>query len=340
MIKKSIISKLLIYSFVLILLLSGCSGRKYEIKLNNQNWRSIEASTSISKFIIENGYGYPVKVIETPIARLRDTLNNGEIDIITEVWLQNMGDLFQKDLEDGTIISLGNVVEDAQQFWMIPKWVAEEYEIRTVLDIGKHWKLFTNSENPGKGIFYGGVEGWSFCQINIVKIKTYGLDKYYDIVFVRNPETFNHFFINAQEKKQPIFGYYWAPTALMGLYDWYVLKEPEYNDTVWKKIQKEIDKEKPDAIDQVCSNKIFPLIKVVRSDFVKKAPEVVEMLKKMSFSLSDLNNIVAWMQQNNVEDSDSIARYYLANYEDIWKTWVTPEAYKKIRRSLGNVIEK
>ncbi len=335
--KKSTIPGLVCISLISIFLLIGCS--KYEIKLYYGNWRSVEASSSIAKFIIEKGYGYPVQKVETTHTQVRDALESGEIDLITEVWSQNLGELFYKELEEGKIVNLGYIVESAPQFWMTQKWVAEKYNIRTVFDIKKHWKLFETLDNPGKGIFYGGVEGWSLCRVNIVKFKTYGLDKYYDIAFVRNPDTFDNIFIKAQENKQPVLGYYWAPTALMGLYEWYILEEPDYSDSVWENIQKEIDKEKPEAIDGACAYEDIPLIKFARSDLVKKAPDVVEMLKKMSFSLADLNKIVGWMQQNHVEDSDLIARYYLENQGDIWKTWVTDDAYNKIMVEITGQIK-
>ncbi len=321
---------------ILFFLISTCSKRNnYEIKLNYGNWRSIEASSSIAEFIIEIGYGYPVKKVETSHSRLRDTFKNGEIDLITEAWTQNLGELFNKDLKEGSIISLGSIVESAPQFWMIPLWFAEEYKIRTVWDMKEHWKLFETQEKSGKGTFYAGVEGWNMERINILKLKTYGLDKYYDVVINRNPETFDNVYIRSQEQNEPVFGYYWAPSALMGLYDWYILEEPEYEDSIWDNIQKEIDKDQLEAIDRVCAYEDIPLIKVARSDLAKKAPDVVEMLKKMSFSLPDLNKIVAWMQQNNVSgDNDLIARYYLQNYENVWKTWVTEDAYLKIKMEL------
>ncbi len=336
--KKSTIPGLLSILLISIFLLIGCS--KYEIKLHYGNWRSIEASSSIAEFIIEKGYGYPVKKVEILNTDFREALQSGEINFVTETWSQNLGELFHNDLEEGRVIHLGNIVENSPQFWMTQKWVAEKYNIRTVSDMKMHWKLFETQDNPGKGTFYGGVDGWSLCRVNIIKMKTYELDKYFDIVFVRNPETFDNVFIEAQENRQPVFGYYWAPTALMGLYDWYVLEEPEYNDSIWENIQRVIDKDKLETIKTVCAYEDVPLLKIVRSDFIRKAPDVVEMFKKMSFSLSDLNEIVAWMQQNNIKDSDLIARYYLANYEEIWKTWVTEEAYKKIKAEITGLVDR
>ncbi len=320
---------------------TGCVKRNtYEIKLNYDNWRSIEASSSIAIFIIEKGYGYPVKKVETSHSRLRESLKSGEIDLITEAWSQNLGELFHKDLEEGRIISLGSIVDSAPQFWMVPLWFAEKYNISKVRDMKEHWNLLKNPDNSGKGIFYAGVEGWNIEMINILKMKTYGLDKYYDIVFHRNPETFDNIFIKAQENGQPVFGYYFAPTALMGLYDWYILKEPDYSDSVWENIQREIDKDEPEALDEACAYEDLPILKIVRSDFIRKAPDVVEMLKKMSFTLSDMNKIVGWMQQNNVKDSDLIARYYLENYEDTWKTWVTDDVYKKIKTEITGQMNR
>ena len=47
-----------------------------------------------------------------------------------------------------------------------------------------------------------------------------------------------------------------------------------------------------------------------------------------------LNATVAGAIQNAVQDRDRAAIYYLQNYEDRRRTWVTPDAYEKINEAL------
>ncbi len=38
--------------------------------------------------------------------------------------------------------------------------------------------------------------------------------------------------------------------------------------------------------------------------------------------------------ENEVEDWEEAAIYYLQTYKDRWETWVTPGAYEKIKKAL------
>jgi ABC-type proline/glycine betaine transport system substrate-binding protein len=64
---------------------------------------------------------------------------------------------------------------------------------------------------------------------------------------------------------------------------------------------------------------------------------VVEMLEKMTVGLEPLNDTLGWTVKNEVQDWEKAAIYYLQNYEDRWKTWVTPEAYERIKEALEEV---
>ncbi len=62
---------------------------------------------------------------------------------------------------------------------------------------------------------------------------------------------------------------------------------------------------------------------------------VVEMLSKMMVGLEPLNETLAWAAENGPQDWEAAAVYYLRNYEERWKTWVTPEAYERIKEALN-----
>jgi len=64
---------------------------------------------------------------------------------------------------------------------------------------------------------------------------------------------------------------------------------------------------------------------------------VVEMLERMNVGLEPLNDILGWADKNEVQDWEKAAIYYLQNYEDRWKTWVTPKAYERIKKALEEV---
>ncbi len=54
------------------------------------------------------------------------------------------------------------------------------------------------------------------------------------------------------------------------------------------------------------------------------------MLEKMNVGLEPLNETLAWAKSHDVQVWERAAVYYLQNHEDRWRSWVTPEAHRKI----------
>ena len=296
-------------------------------------WESLWLNNAIVQFIIENGYGYPTETIEMTTPVMQASFEAGEIDLVTEMWWTNIADWYREQLDKGTIIDLGeNFV--GSQFWVIPKYVADEYNIRTVEDMKEHWELFKDPEDPSKGAFYNCITGWRCAQINEIKMEAYGLTDYYNIITPGAPAALDAALAGAQKKKEPVFGYYWAPTPLMGLYEWQILEEPPFTEECWSKIQKAMAGEMDRPIDEACAYRDDPVTIVAHASLQEKAPDVVEFLRKMSIGTDPLNRVLAWVKENDIQDWTKAAVYYLRNYEDQWKTWVTPEAYQKVKQAL------
>lgn len=49
---------------------------------------------------------------------------------------------------------------------------------------------------------------------------------------------------------------------------------------------------------------------------------------------------MAWPTGNDVEDREKAAAYFLQNYEDRWRSWVTPEARRKIKDALEKAVSE
>jgi len=106
----------------------------------------------------------------------------------------------------------------------------------------------------------------------------------------------------------------------MGVYDWHVLEEPPYTDRRWEEVMAASKDENLRPIDQACAYPSAPIDKIAHKGLLKKAPDVVEMLRKMNVGMEPLNEVLAWSKENEVEGWEEVAIYYLQNYEDRWKT--------------------
>jgi len=308
-------------------------GGKPVIKTYDGQWQSIRVNNAIVEFIIEQGYGYTVEAVEMTSHEMQEAMETGEINLNMEMWQQSRLDWYNEQIEKGDIINLGMTYEAGPQFFIIPKWVAEQHQIETIFDMEQHWRLFKDPQDTSKGIFYNCIIGWRCDEINQVKLEAYGLTRYYNIFSPGSAAAMEAAFEGARMNHQPVFGYYWAPTALMGKYDWHILKEPPYTDQCWQKISAAIKDRNLRPIDQACAYENRPIEKVVHKSLLKNAQDVVEMLDKMVVGLEPLNKTLAWAKEND-QDWDEASVYYLKNYEDRWKSWVTPKAYQRIDKAL------
>ncbi len=311
-----------------------CKSKKdIMITLYEGRWASLYLNNEIAEIIISKGYGYKTKKIEVVEAVLKEKLKNKDIDVVLEQWQQDMQDWFFDYLKEGILIDIGPIFKKGPQFFMIPKWVSEKYNIKTVFDLKTHWQIFATKENKTKGVFYNCVAGWECVKINNLKLKAYGLDKFFISVSPGSSKALETAFIMAQKNQTPILGYYWEPTTLMGMYDWYVLKEPKFDKKVWKDIFKA--KNNPHLkITKACAYPNLPVNKTISKEMLNKAPDIVEMLTKMKMPLAVEERLLAWHNKTN-SSWHQTAIYFLKNNKNLWKQWVSSDALKNIREVLN-----
>ena len=273
------------------------------------------------------------EVVETtPV--LMEALPKGEVDLNLEGWQQNIPDWYNEQTEKGNIVNPGMTFEGVAQYFVIPRWMTEEYNIRSVSDMAEHWRLFQDPQDLSKGVFYNCSIGDQCAKINAVKLEAYGLDKYYNAVQPSSTASLTTILTTAQEKRQAVLGYHWEPTIVMGAYEWHVLEEPAYTDACWQRVTAASVDDGLRPIDQACAYETVPIEKLARKDLLNKAPDVVEMLRTMTVGNEPLSVTLAWGEQNDVADTAQLANYYLLNYEDRWQTWVTPEAFELVKQAL------
>ena len=338
--QQTLCVSLLLAALMATALLSGAcgligGGQKPVIKLYDGQWESLWVNNAIAEFIIEEGYGYPVEAVVQTAQVMQEAIQKGEIDLNMEVWPQNRVDWYNEQTEKGNIVNLGMTYEAGPQFFIIPRWVAEQYGIRTVFDMQAHWELFRDPADPSKGVFYNCIIGWECAEVNLTKLEAYGLSRYYNVVSSASSAALEAALARAQTNGQPVFAYYWAPNALMGAYDWHILEEPPYTEQCWERITAARVDKSLRPLDRACAYEAVPIDKVAHKGLLKKAPDVVEMLSKMVVGLEPLNETLAWAKENNVQNWEDAAVYYLRNYEERWKTWVTPEAYARVKEALN-----
>jgi len=205
--------------------------------LGDFDWDSANIHTAIASFMIEKGYGCDVEVTKGSTTPIMAAFFDGQIDVITELWEDNLVELLKPHFADGSIIHMGTNTPASEQAFWVDRATAEANGLKSVEDMKKPgvWELFKDPENPTKGRMTSCISGWTCYTINYVKLKEYGLDELYTNFDPGSGGALDAAISGAFTKGKPIFSYYWTPTSLMGKaeIDMIRLEEPAYTADCW-----------------------------------------------------------------------------------------------------------
>ena len=296
-----------------------------EVSITEMGWASNEVVTGVATFLMENGYGCDVTVVPSDtVPAVTSVAENGEPDIVTELWLNSTGEVYNRLEEEGRIQRLGRVLEPGGvEGWWIPTYLAEEHPELTTIE-----GVMNNPELVG-GMFNNCPDGWGCRVVSDNLVRALDLESSGIEVFNHGSgQTLASSMASAVEDGEPWFGYYWGPTVPLGKYDMTRVELGEIDEDIHARNQNQ-NADNPGVSDFPAA----PILTAVTTDFQEREPEVADMLSHLSFQTSVMSSILAWMDENNASGEEATV-YYLQNYSDEWSQWLNDEA----RSNLANLI--
>ncbi|MCY4191940.1 MAG: hypothetical protein OXD42_11600 [Rhodospirillaceae bacterium] len=194
-----------------------------QVTITEMNWASSQVVTAVAKFILEQGYGCTIKKVPSAtVTAVTSLAETGKPDIVTELWV-NSTPAYNKLEKAGKVKTATDVLSDGGlEGWWIPKYLADKHpELKTIEDVLKNPQLVG-------GQFHNCPDGWACRKINDNLIKALGLDKKMKVFNHGSGETLSASIAAAYSEKKPWFGYYWAPTAVLGKYPMAKVKIGDY----------------------------------------------------------------------------------------------------------------
>ena len=303
---------------------------KGAIRFCDFSWDSAQVHNRIAGFIVEHGMGYDVDYIPGDTIMLNSAMMQDDVDVNMESWTENIQDLYDKMIKSGKVTDLGSNFSDNWQGWLVPTYVIKgdakrgikpmAPDLKSVADLPKYWKLFKDPEDPTKGRFHNAIPGWGATKVNSTKLKTYGLDKYYNDFITGSDAALSGSMAAAFKKGKPWVGYYWEPTWVLGKFDMTRLEEPAFDQKVWDK-------------DKGCDQGPAEINILVNTKLLKSAPDVVEMLRQYETNTAMVNKILAYMKDTKGSTEDG-AVWFLKNRADVWTKWVSTDVAGKVKTAL------
>ncbi len=308
-----------------------------KVTIADMNWSSASLIANVDRFILEHGYGCQAELVPGDTMPTGTSMTEkGEPDIAPELWSNGLKKPLEKGVAEKRLRIAGKSLVDGGEegFWVPQYLVDKDPSLATIAGIKANAKMFKHPEDPNKSAFMGCPAGWN-CQITSGHLfKALKLaDSGFELIDPGSGAGLAGAIAKAYERKQPWFGYYWAPTAVLGKYK---MVKVDFNSGVdqkhWSECISQADCENP----RVSMFPASPVLTVTTEGFATRAPIAYEYLGKRAFKNNQMNELLAWMEDNQA-DGDIVMEHFLKNYEADWSAWVSKEVAAKIKKALSKI---
>lgn len=305
-----------------------------KVTVASMTWQSAEVLASIDKLVMTHGYGCEVEIVPgDTMPTLTAMMEKGQPDVAPEAWVNAVREPLEAAVKEGKLHYAARSLPDGGiEGWWIPKYVAEANpDVKTIDDALARPDLFPAPEQPGKGAVHNCPSGWN-CQITTDNaFKAWDAKgKNFVLLDTGSAAGLDGSIAKAYERKEGWLGYYWSPTAILGKYEMVRLDAGVPHDPeAWHACNAKGDCANPVKNDWDRAE----VVTVVTDRFKNAGGPAYDYLAQRSWSNDTVNRLMAWMTDNQATGDDG-ARHFLKNNEEMWSSWVTPEAADKIKAAL------
>lgn len=306
-----------------------------DVTIADMSSMSAELLASVDRFILNNGFDCTADLVAgDTVPAITSMIEKGQPNIVPEGAVDVVPALYKEGIENGKIVALSDPLSDAstQGLWVPRYMVDESPELATLAGILNHPELFPNPEDPSRGAIYNGAPGWGATIVTAQLYKANQMaDRKFDLVDPGSLAGLDSAISRAYERKQGIVAYYWSPTGLLGRYAMVKVDLGVPHDPVeWTRCTTNAACADPKANAWAASDNVKTL---VSKQFSEENGEIVEYLEKRELTKETINDMLAWMNENQATGEDA-AQHFLTENPEIWSKWVSPEIAEKVKGAL------
>ncbi|MBT0767387.1 ABC transporter substrate-binding protein [Kineosporia sp. J2-2] len=303
------------------LLLAGCGGQTIEsgsassgggsgedcgtVNIAVNPWVGYEADVAVVQYVAENELGCTVNTKDLTEEVSWQGFASGEIDVILEDW--GHPDLEKQYVDEQKVAEkVGENGNVGQIGWFVPPWMAEKYpDITDYKNLNKYADLFKTSESGDKGQVLDGDPSYVTNDEALVK----NLDLDYKVVYAGSEAALITAFRQAEEKKEPLLGYFYTPQWFLSEVPLVKVDLPTYEEGC------DADPEKVD-----CDYPETPLTKYARTEFMNSGSAAAELVKNFSWTNDDQNEVAKYIAEDKMDYEDAAKKWVDANQDkvDAW----------------------
>ncbi|WP_299437835.1 ABC transporter substrate-binding protein [uncultured Rhodospira sp.] len=303
-----------------------------DVSIAEMSWNSAAMLAHMQKIILNEGYGCDAELVPgDTVPTITSMTEKGEPDLAPEIWPNAAKEVIAKAVDEGRIKVATHTLEDGgQEGWFVPSYMVEEHpELATIEGIKANPDLFPDAEEPGKGRFYTCPAGWQCQIVNENLFEAYGLDEAgYTMFDPGSGPGLAGAIAKAYERREPIFAYYFEPTAVLGKYDMVMIGGMEHDPETWDCVtQRDCADPRPNMYPS------SDVLTVATTRFAESAPEAYGFVESVTVPNDVINAVLAW-QEDSQATAEGAAVHFLQEYPDVWTGWVPADVAEKVKAAL------
>lgn len=281
----------------------AAAGGTETIRVVRNNWSASAVQAEILKILIEENLGNPVEIVDIDENAMFAGLSAGELDVNVEVWPSGVSPDEQAYIDDGSIVTLGELGTIGKIGWFVPDYVDlaswEDLKDPAVAT------TFATAATGSKGRFLGMDP--SFSQYDAGIINTLGLD--FEVQFSGSEAATMAEIEALAANKTPLIMYYWTPSGAVGKYKLknVALPTPTVDCAAT-----------PDTCDgDYPEDRLF---KVASSALAAKDAAVYAFLEKFTITTEDQLGFLAPVDIDG-RSAAEVAREWVDANKAVWEAW-------------------
>ena len=283
------------------------------IKLAINEWTGQHVTTYVAGEILQR-MGYTVEYVTAGYYPQFLAMKDGSISATLEIWLSNAGEHFHKGIDDGSIISAGELNLKSEEHWYYPTYVEDLCPgLPDWNALNKCAELFASAETFPKGSFIDYPAEWG--TLNVSRIDALKLD--YVSVPSGGEGAMVTIMQSAIAKKSPIIMQFWTPHWLHAVEDMKHVVFPAYEEGC-----EDDPAVGPDPnVTFDCDWPSKPIVKVTWPGMPDKWPVAYKFLENYKMT-NDVQIPLLKAIDVDGNDAQAAATKWVNNNEAVWKPWV------------------
>ncbi|CAN5260966.1 ABC transporter substrate-binding protein [soil metagenome] len=272
------------------------------IKLAILEWTGAHVSTHIAGQLLEK-LGYKVEYVTAGNFPQFSGLADGTLSASVEVWLNNVGDIYPKVLEEKKIENIGSLNLETKEGWIYPKYMEQicpGLPDWTALEKPDCVQALSTPETAPNGRFLDYPADWGSRAATILADNNMP----YTAVPSGSEGALVAELDSAAAAKKPLIMMFWAPHYALAAVDVNWVTMPSCKS--------------PDNAHCITPPDVA---KITWTGFDKKWPAAYAFLKEFTVDASDQQKMMLRIDKKG-EDIDAVVKEWIDGHEQVWKPWI------------------